>query len=235
MNEPLPKRLLCEFVGTFALVFMGCLSACVDDATGGALGPTGIGLVFGFIVLVMIYSVGEVSGAHFNPAVSLAFAISKRFPWREVGPYAAIQFLAAIVAAVALRGLFPEHETLGASLPKPGYSVAVCFALEAMLTLILVFVILSVALGSKIQGHFAGLAIGLTVALEAIAGGPICGASMNPARSLGPAVISGQVQGLWGYVVFTCVGAAVAVPLWYGTRATPKPAGDESVEADPNG
>jgi aquaporin Z len=208
------RKLLAEFVGTFALVFAGTGAVVIDHVTGGAVTHVGVALTFGLVVMAMIYAVGEVSGAHFNPAVTLGFYLARRFPGRGVLPYVASQLAGAFAASALLLLLFGNVAALGATLPRGGAGQS--FLLEAALTAMLMFVILRVATGSKEQGLMAGIAIGGTVALEAMFAGPICGASMNPARSVAPAVVSGHLQHLWVYLAAPVVGAAVAVPFWYG-------------------
>ena len=204
-------RLLAEAIGTFALVFSGCGAIVVDGLAGGALGVVGIAAVFGMVVLAMIHALGDVSGAHFNPAVSLAFWRAGRLPGRDAARYAAAQCAGALAAAAALRLLFPEHATLGATIPAG--SMLQSFGLEAILSFLLIMVILGVAHGAREQGLMAGVAVGGTVALEAMFGGPVSGASMNPARSLGPALVSGRVEELWIYLLAPVLGMLAAIPL----------------------
>ena len=210
------NKLAAEFIGTFALVFAGTGAIVVNGVSGGTVTHAGIALTFGLVVLAMIYAVGEVSGAHFNPAVTLGFFIARRLPGRAVFPYVASQLGGALAASALLRCLFGNVARLGATLPAgpPAQS----FVLEAVLTAILMFVILSVATGSKEQGLMAGIAIGATVGLEAMFAGPISGASMNPARSLAPAVVAGDWTALWVYLAGPLLGAALAVPCWAVTR-----------------
>jgi aquaporin NIP len=204
------KKLVAEFLGTFALVFAGTGAIIINGVSNGAITHAGIALTFGLIVLAMIYTFGDVSGAHLNPAVTTAIAIAKRFPWSNVFPYIAAQLLGALAASALLRFLFPAHTTLGATLPAG--SAMQSFILEVVLTFILMLVILSVSTGAKEKGITAGIAIGAVIALEAMFAGPICGASMNPARSLSPAVISGHWEHLWIYLAAPVIGAALAVP-----------------------
>jgi aquaporin NIP len=210
------KRLLAEFLGTFALVFAGTGAIVINQASGGAIGHAGIALTFGLVVLAMIYTFGDVSGAHFNPAVTVGFAVAKRFAWNEVPGYVAAQLVGAFTASGLLKFLFPASTTLGATLPSGPVSQS--FVLEVVLTALLMLVILSVSTGAKEKGVTAGIAIGSVIALEAMFAGPICGASMNPARSLAPAIVSGQLQHLWLYPVATILGALIAVPLCIGVR-----------------
>lgn len=210
------KKLFAESLGTFAVVFAGTGAIVVDHASGGAIGHAGIALTFGFVVLAMIYTFGDVSGAHFNPAVSIAFAAAQRFPWREVPGYVAAQLLGAVAASALLRGLFPADATLGATLPAGAAMQS--FVLEVVLTFFLMLVVLSVSTGAKEKGVTAGIAIGAMIALEAMFAGPICGASMNPARSLAPAVVSGHLEHLWIYLAGPLLGALLAIPACCGVR-----------------
>lgn len=210
------QKLFAEFLGTFALVFAGTGAIVSNHASGGVIGHAGIALTFGLIVLAMIYTFGDVSGAHLNPAVTTAFAAAGRFPWRAVPRYLAAQVLGALAASALLRGLFPADATLGATLPAGAAGQS--FILEAVLTFLLMLVILSVSTGAKEKGITAGIAIGGVIGLEAMFAGPICGASMNPARSLAPAVISGQLQHLWIYLTAPVLGALLAIPACCGVR-----------------
>lgn len=210
------KRLLAEFLGTFTLVFAGTGAIVVNHASSGVIGHAGIAIVFGLVVLAMIYTFGDVSGAHLNPAVTLGFAVARRFPAKEIPGYIGAQLGGAFAASGLLKLLFPSDPTLGATLPAG--TVAQSFILEVVLTAILMLVILSVSTGAKEKGVTAGIAIGAVVALAAMFAGPICGASMNPARSLAPAIVSGNFQHLWLYPLATILGAIIAVPLCIGTR-----------------
>lgn len=210
------KRLLAELLGTFALVFAGTGAIVVNGVTGGVLGHAGIALTFGLIVLAMIYTFGDVSGAHLNPAVTLGFTVSGRFAWREAPGYLAAQLAGAFAASGLLRVLFPTDAQLGATLPAG--SEAQSFILELVLTALLMLVVLNVSTGAKEKGITAGIAVGAVIGLEAMFAGPICGASMNPARSLAPAVISGHLEHLWLYLTAPVLGALVAIPLCIGVR-----------------
>ncbi len=210
------KKLLGEFLGTFALIFAGTGAIIIDGASGGAITHAGVALTFGLIVLAMIYTLGDVSGAHLNPAVTIAFAAARRFSWSEVPRYVAAQTAGAFAASGVLRVLFPADATLGATLPAGPATQS--FVLEVILTAMLMFVVLGVSTGAKEKGITAGIAVGAVIALEAMFAGPICGASMNPARSLAPAVVSGNLQHLWIYLTAPVLGALIAVPLCCGVR-----------------
>jgi aquaporin Z len=210
------KKLLAEVLGTFTLVFAGTGAIVANGVSGGAVTHVGIALTFGLVVMALIYTYGDVSGAHLNPAVTVAFAVAGRFGWREVPGYVLAQVLGALAASGMLKVLFPEQANLGATLPSG--SVGQSFWLEVILTALLMMTVLSVSTGAKEKGVTAAIAIGGVVGLEALFAGPICGASMNPARSLGPALMSGQTQHLWVYLVATTLGAVLAVPLFFATR-----------------
>ena len=210
------KKLFAEFLGTFALVFAGTGAIVINHASNGAITHAGIALTFGLIVLAMIYALGDVSGAHLNPAVTTGFAAAGRFPWRAVPGYVGAQLLGAFVASGLLRFLFPTDPTLGTTLPAGAPMQS--FVLELVLTFLLMFVILSVSTGAKEKGITAGIAIGAVIALEAMFAGPICGASMNPARSLAPAVVSGHLEHLWIYFAGPVLGALLAIPACCGVR-----------------
>lgn len=205
------RKCFAEFFGTFALVFAGTGAIVINSASGGVITHAGIALTFGLIVLAMIYTVGDISGAHLNPAVTLGFFAAGRFPAREVAPYVTSQFLGGISASLLLHFLFPQDRTLGITLPAGG--VMQSFVLEAALTFLLMWVILSVSTGANEKGITAGIAVGSIIALEAMFAGPITGASMNPARSLGPALVSLHFEGLWIYLASTVLGALLAVPV----------------------
>ncbi len=210
------KKLFAEFLGTFGLVFAGTGAIVVDQVSGGAITHAGIAITFGLVVLAMIHAFGDVSGAHMNPAVTTAFALAKRFSWSEVPGYIAAQLAGAFVASGLLRWLFPADAKLGATLPAGAASQS--FVLEVVLTFLLMLVVLSVSTGAKEKGITAGIAIGAVIALEAMFAGPICGASMNPARSLAPAVVSGHLEHLWVYFAGPVLGAWLAVPACCGVR-----------------
>jgi aquaporin Z len=210
------RPFLAEIIGTFALVFAGTGAIVIDRASGGAITHVGVALTFGLIVLAMIYTVGDVSGAHLNPAVTIAFAVARRFPWTEVPGFILAQLIGAFAASLLLHFLFPADTALGATLPA-GPPVQ-SFVLEIVLTFLLMLVILSVSTGAKEKGITAGIAIGSVIALEAMFAGPICGASMNPARSLSPAVVTGHVEHLWLYLAGPVLGAVLATPMCVALR-----------------
>ena len=205
------NKLLSELLGTFTLVFAGTGAIVINDVSGGVIGHAGIALTFGLVVMAMIYTFGDVSGAQLNPAVTLAFAAAKRMAWKDVPGFIAAQIGGACLASGVLRLLFPAHAKLGATLPAG--SAMQSFVLEVLLTAILMLTILRVSTGAKEKGITAGIAIGGVIALEAMFAGSICGASMNPVRSLAPALVSGHLEHLWIYLTATVLGAFVAVPL----------------------
>ncbi len=256
---PLPRRLAAEAVGTFLMVFFGCGAMAVDAAYGGAIGHVGIGIVWGVVVMALIYALGDVGGAHFNPAVSFAFWLSGRFPGKDALAYSGVQVVCATLAAsscwrrflgpktsgrrilhkpqyaelvdgisvtdggrrrAAGRRRLPVRDNIGF---QPIYTVGRAFAFEIVLTFALVFVILCVAVGSKERGLMAGIAIGGTVGICALAAGPVCRASMNPARSIGPAIAALDFQYLWLYCVAPIIGAALAVGAWTYIYRHPRP------------
>ena len=198
------RKYFAEFIGTFALVFCGTGAIIIDQQSGGQVGHIGVATTFGLIVLAMIYTFGEISGAHFNPAVTLGFAVSNRFATKQIIPYIATQITGAFLATAVLKFLFPENINLGSTIPAG--SQIQSFILEFILTFLLMFVILNVSQGSKETGIIAGIAVGATVCLEAMFAGPICGASMNPARSLAPAIVSGNIHSLWIYCLLRLRG-----------------------------
>lgn len=202
------SALLAESIGTFALVFAGC-GAIMIDAQTGALTHFGIALTFGLVILVMIYALGHISGAHFNPAVTLAFASGRHFPWRRVPLYWGAQFAGAVAACLLLRGMFGNTARLGATLPSG--SDRQSLLLELVLTFFLMLVITAVATDTRAVGQAAAIAIGATVGMDALFGGPISGASMNPARSLAPALVGSTWTSQWIYVIGPALGALLGV------------------------
>ena len=203
------KKYLAEAIGTFTLVFAGTGAIVIDQTAGGAVTHVGIALTFGLVVLAMIYTVGDISGAHLNPAVTIGFWFSGRLPKAEVLPYIAGQCAGAIAASGVLRFLFPQNAFLGAT--QPAGPAMQSFVLEFLLTAILMLVILSVSIGAQEKGITAGIVVGSVIGLEAMFAGPICGASMNPARSLGPALVSLHFASLWLYLTAPIAGAVLGV------------------------
>ena len=229
-DRTLVRALVAEFIGTAALVFAGC-GAIMVDAKTQALGHIGVAISFGLVIMVMIYAVGHVSGAHFNPAVTFAFAVSRHFPWPRVWLYWGAQAAGAIAAALFLRGSLGDIAHVGATLPSG--SEMQSFTWELLLTFVLMFVIMAVATDTRAVGEAAAIAIGGTVGLDAMFGGPISGASMNPARSLGPALVSGDLHALWLYLIAPPIGAALAAVVYQFVRGdTPSPAEIEEHERE---
>jgi aquaporin Z len=205
------RRLAAELLGTFFLVFAGTGAIIVNEVRGGVVTHVGVALTFGLVVLALVYALGEVSGAHLNPAVTIGFVLARRFPARSALSYALAQCGGALLASGLLRLLFlGDTTTLGATRPAgPAWQ---SFVLEAVLTLFLMFVILAVSTGAREKGLMAGVAVGAVIGLEALFAGPVSGASMNPARSLAPALVSGDLSALWVYLAAPPLGAALAVP-----------------------
>ena len=200
-----------EIVGTYLLVFAGCGAIIVNDVYGGVLGHLGVNAVFGLVVMAVIYSLGNVSGAHINPAVTIGFCIAGRITLRDVAPYIAAQCSGAVLAGLSLLVLFPDHASYGATLST--ISVEKTFLLEVLISFSLMFVVLNVSTGHQEKGMMAGAAIGGTVTLLGLFAGPVTGASMNPARSIGPAVAALEFRGLWLYLLAPVLGMVLAGPL----------------------
>lgn len=205
------KRCLAEALGTFALVFFGTGAIIINQETAGSITHIGIAITFGLIVMSMIYALGNISGCHINPAVTIAFVISGSFKVKAAILYMLSQVSGALIASFLLKYLFPLNVALGGTVPAG--SAGQSFIIEFILTFFLMLVISNVATGSKEQGMFAGLAIGAVILLEAMFAGPISGASMNPARSIAPAIASGIIAHLWIYIVAPILGAAAAIPV----------------------
>lgn len=222
------SKLWSEFFGTFALVFCGTGAIIINDTTGGAITHPGIALTFGLVVMALIYTFGDISGAHLNPAVTLAFAAAKRFEWRCVVPFIGAQLAGGVFASLLLRVLFPAHPTLGTTTPSG--AVWQSLVLEVVLTWLLMLVILNVSTGAKEKGITAGIAIGAVIGLEAMFAGPICGASMNPARSFAPALVSLHLGALWLYILGPLAGALLAVPTLCLVRGDANPTQTPNIE-----
>ncbi len=212
MTKDFTRKCVAEFTGTFILVFCGTGAVVIDQHTNGGVTHAGVAITFGLVVMSLIYALGDISGSHMNPAVSIAFVLAKKFRLRSLVPYIISQLSGAVLASLVLKLLFPANEFLGGTIPAG--SDMQSFVLEFLLTFFLMLVILHVATGSKETGMFAGIAIGSVVLFEAMFAGPISGASMNPARSFGPALVSLHFTSLWIYLIATTAGAAAAVPFW---------------------
>lgn len=220
MDQPaLSRRLCAEAFGTFCLVFAGTGAVVVNEVTGGGVTHVGVALTFGLVVMALVYVLGKPSGCHINPAVTLGLCAAGRFSRTLVVPYVFSQCAGAFLASGSLRVLFPESRALGATIPTGGDFQS--FVLEFALTLILMFVILSMSRGGSEEKLLAGVAIGGVIGCEALFAGPISGASMNPARSLAPAVVAMQLDHVWIYVVAPIAGALASVPLWRGIHSSP--------------
>jgi aquaporin NIP len=222
----LPRRASAEGLAAFALVFAGCGAIVADVQYDGALGAVGVSLVFGLIIMVMVYATGHLSGAHINPAVTVAFTLSRHFPPRDAVAYIAAQLVGATVGALALLAVWPDQPgNLGATVPSVGVGSA--FVYELVLTAFLMFVIMAVATDTRGVGAAAAIAIGGTVGLDALFGGPVTGASMNPARSFGPALASGTWTDFWVYLAGPILGAAVGALAYQLVRGTGPPRAQE--------
>lgn len=206
------RQYIAEVLGSFAIVFFGTGAIIVNQQYNGVISHTGIAITFGLVVMSMIYALGNISGAHFNPAVTIAFAVSGKFSTGQVLPYILSQIAGALAASAVLKFLFPDNLLLGATMPT-GSDIQ-SFVLEFILSFFLMLVVLNVAHGSKEQGMFAGLAIGSVVLLEAMFAGPVSGASMNPARSIAPALVSGHTEHLWIYLLGPVAGTSASVFAW---------------------
>ncbi|SMP65313.1 aquaporin Z/aquaporin NIP [Neorhodopirellula lusitana] len=221
MELPLLRRCVCELIGTYCLVLLGC-GAMVVDAQTGALTHVGVATVWGLIVMTMIYSIGDLSGAHMNPAVSIAFTALGRLPTRDAASYMVAQFIGATLAALSLRAVLGVGDSqLGATMTiLPPMST---WCVEAMMTGILMWIVMGVSTGAKEKSITAGLAVGATITMEAFVAGPLTNASMNPARSLGPAIAASYFENLWLYVTAPIAGALAGGFLYHWIRADSNP------------
>jgi aquaporin NIP len=216
------KKAFAEAIGTFALVFCGTGAIIIDQMTGGAVTHVGVSITFGLIVLAMIYALGDISGAHLNPAVSIAFMVADRINAKDTVLYIIAQLSGALLASLLLKLLFPLNSSLGSTIPSGSYLQS--FVLETILTFLLMFVIMNVSSGAKEKGITAGIAVAAVVGLEAMFAGPICGASMNPARSIAPAMVSGSmeiIQCQWIYIIAPILGAVIAVFAFNSIKPNP--------------
>lgn len=217
---PLLPACVAETIGTFALVFSGCGAIMIDHLSGGQITHVGVGLTFGLVIAAMVYATGHLSGAHLNPAVTLGFVLARHFPPRRLLVYAAAQVAGALAAAGFLRLVLGNVAHMGATVPTSQGGAWQAFWLELVLTFFLMFVIMAVATDTRAVGQAAALAIGATVGLEALFAGPISGASMNPARSLGPALVAGVWTAQWVYLTAPFVGSVAAALLYRWLRTT---------------
>jgi MIP family channel proteins len=213
----LTRRAAAEGLAAFALVFAGCGAIVADAHYDGALGAVGVSIVFGLIIMVMVYATGHLSGAHINPAVTVAFTLSRHFPARDAAAYIAAQLAGAVAGALLLLAVWPDQPgNLGATIPSVGVGSA--FLYELVLTAFLMFVIMAVATDTRAVGAAAAIAIGGTVGLDALFGGPVTGASMNPARSFGPALAAGEWTDFWVYILGPVTGAALGAFAYQAVR-----------------
>jgi aquaporin NIP len=219
---PLWRRAAAEGIAAFALVFAGCGAVIADARYDGALGVVGVALVFGLVIMVMVYATGHLSGAHINPAVTLAFTLTRHFSLRDAGAYITAQLIGAVCAALVLAAVWTDHPaSLGATVPNVGAGSALVY--EATLTALLMFVIMAVATDTRAVGAGAAIAIGGAVGLDALFGGPVTGASMNPARSFGPALVAGEWKDFWIYVIGPVAGAAIGGLAYQVVRGSAAP------------
>lgn len=229
MSRALLRLLVAEFIGTFTLVFAGCGAIMVDTKTH-ALGHVGVALSFGLVIAAMIYAIGHISGAHLNAAVTVAFALTRHFPWRRAAAYAAAQLLGALAAAALLRGSLGNVARIGATLPAG--SEGQSFLWELVMSFVLMFVVMAVATDTRAVGEAAAIAVGGTVALDAMFGGPVSGASMNPVRSLAPALVSGDLHALWLYVLAPLLGTSLGALAYQFIRGESPPSHAEEARPD---
>jgi aquaporin NIP len=214
----LGRRAAAEGIAAFALVFAGCGAIIADARYRGALGTVGVALAFGLVIMVMVYATGHLSGAHINPAVTAAFTLTRHFALRDAAAYVGAQLTGAVLGALALAAVWTDHPAeLGSTVPSVGAGSAVVY--EAMLAAFLMFVIMAVATDTRASGSAAAIAIGGTIGLDALVGGPVTGASMNPARSFGPALVAGEWKDFWVYVVGPLAGAALGALAYQLVRA----------------
>jgi aquaporin NIP len=220
--EQTARRAVAEAIGTFFLVLIGPGAAIVDAATAGSIGHVGVSIAFGLVVMAMVFAIGHLSGAHINPAVTVAFWSVRRFPVRDVLPYVVAQTVGAVGAALALRWILPAHAAAGATVP--GIPVGQALAVECLLSFVLMFVVMAVATDERVAGGFGAIAVGATVGFDAMMGGPLTGASMNPARSLGPALASGTWDAHWIYWVGPLTAMIAAARVYEALRRASAPA-----------
>jgi aquaporin NIP len=215
------RKVVAEIIGTFFMIFAGCGSVIIDKKTDGSITHLGVSLVWGMVVMILIYTIGHISGAHLNPSVTLAFAVVRRFPWTQVPAYIGAQVFASISAGFVLRLMFGEVAHMAATVPAG--STMQSFVLEIIVTFFLMFVVSAVATDTRAIGELAGLAVGTTVAMNVIVAGPISGSSMNPARTIGSAVSGNKYTSIWIYMVAPVVGAIMGAMSYNMIRLTDKP------------
>nr|P08995.2 RecName: Full=Nodulin-26; Short=N-26 [Glycine max]CAA28471.1 nodulin [Glycine max] len=230
VSVPFLQKLVAEAVGTYFLIFAGCASLVVNENYYNMITFPGIAIVWGLVLTVLVYTVGHISGGHFNPAVTIAFASTRRFPLIQVPAYVVAQLLGSILASGTLRLLFMgNHDQFSGTVPNGTNLQA--FVFEFIMTFFLMFVICGVATDNRAVGEFAGIAIGSTLLLNVIIGGPVTGASMNPARSLGPAFVHGEYEGIWIYLLAPVVGAIAGAWVYNIVRYTDKPLSETTKSA----
>jgi aquaporin NIP len=225
VNHRLARALVAEAIGTFALVFAGC-GAIMVDAKTHELGHVGVAITFGLVIMFGVYAVGHISGAHFNPAVTFAFALTRHFPWPRAAAYWGAQLVGALVAALLLRASLGDVAHVGATLPSG--SVGQSFLWELVMSAFLMFVILAVATDTRAVGEAAAIAIGGTIGMDAMFGGPVSGASMNPMRSLAPALVSGDLHAVWVYILAPVAGASIGGLAYQFVRGEHAQAAEET-------
>ncbi|KAM7262426.1 hypothetical protein ACFE04_000109 [Oxalis oulophora] len=216
------QKCIAEVVGTYFLIFAGCAAVAVNNDFEKVVTLPGISIVWGLAVMVLVYSVGHISGAHFNPAVTIAFAVCRRFPWKQVPMYVLCQVVGSTLAAGTLRLLFQGTQNVFTGTSPAGSNIQ-SFVIEFIITFYLMFIISGVATDNRAIGELAGLAVGSTVLLNVMFAGPISGASMNPARSLGPAIVHSHYKGLWIYLTSPVLGAICGALVYNTIRFTDKP------------
>jgi aquaporin Z len=224
------RRLLSEALGTFLLVLVAAGAAVVNARSHGQVPLDARVVAPGLMVMAIIYFMGTISGAHLNPAVSIAFALRQNFPWKRVPGYVAAQLVGSLLAAAFLRATFGDIGDLGATLPAVGTSAATTIVIELVLTAGLVSVILGTASGARNIGANAALAVGAYIVLAGLWAAPVSGASMNPARSLGPALVGGHWEDWWAYLVGPVAGGVIAVGIAWVLRGPPSQAADQAAQ-----
>ncbi|KAK7247212.1 hypothetical protein RIF29_42089 [Crotalaria pallida] len=222
ISLPFLQKLVAEVLGTYFLIFAGCFSVVVNKNNDNVVTLPGISIVWGLAVMVLVYSVGHISGAHFNPAVTIAFATTGRFPWKQVPAYVSAHVLGSTLASGTLRLIFMGKEDQFAGTLPQGSNLQ-AFVVEFIITFYLMFIISGVATDNRAIGELAGIAVGATVLLNVIFAGPITGASMNPARSIGPAFVHHEYRGIWVYLVAPVMGAVAGAWVYNIIRFTDKP------------